>query len=141
VGKAVNVVDYKTGKFENAKTKLNPPKPDANPETAKFEEIYGGDYWRQIVFYKILMDNDKQHPDWEMISGEMEFVEPDKKGEFYSRKFYPNAEEIAFVKSQIRTTYQGIMNQDFYQGCGKEDCRWCNFVKENYKRALLVEEE
>jgi DNA helicase II / ATP-dependent DNA helicase PcrA len=133
-GKQINVVDYKTGRVERAKPKLNPPKPDADLATAKFEEIYGGDYWRQIVFYKILMDNDNQHPEWEMVSGEMEFVEPDKKGEFYSRKFYPNAEEIAFVKSQIRSTYQGIINHDFYKGCGKEDCRWCNFVKENYQK-------
>ena len=45
------VVDYKTGKVENAKRlkKLNEPKDEDDP---------GGDYWRQIVFYKLLIDHD-----------------------------------------------------------------------------------
>ncbi|HTE12573.1 MAG TPA: ATP-dependent DNA helicase, partial [Chitinophagaceae bacterium] len=56
-GKLVNVVDYKTGKYANAKKKLFPPN-DKDPN--------GGDYWRQAVFYKILLDNDKTN-DWEVI--------------------------------------------------------------------------
>lgn len=43
-GKYVNVVDYKSGNFENAKDKMMRPE-DKNPN--------GGDYWRQAVFYKI----------------------------------------------------------------------------------------
>jgi DNA helicase-2/ATP-dependent DNA helicase PcrA len=30
-----------------------------NPETPKPEELYGGEYWRQAVFYKELLDHDK----------------------------------------------------------------------------------
>ncbi|MFX6035753.1 hypothetical protein ABTE74_20440, partial [Acinetobacter baumannii] len=47
-GKAVNVVDYKTGDFEKALAKLKAPNE---------KEPNGGDYWRQAVFYKILVDN------------------------------------------------------------------------------------
>lgn len=43
-GKAVNVVDYKTGDFEKALAKLKAPNE---------KEPNGGDYWRQAVFYKI----------------------------------------------------------------------------------------
>ena len=50
-GKDVNVVDYKTGDPEKAKEKLLPPN-DKKPN--------GGDYWRQAVFYKILVDNYEQ---------------------------------------------------------------------------------
>src|SRR3546814_9934968 len=49
-GKTVNVVDYKTGRYKNAKPKLKGPD-EGNPN--------GGDYWRQAVFYKILVDNDR----------------------------------------------------------------------------------
>ena len=39
----VHIVDYKTGSHK--KDKLNPP-------TAK--NPHGGNYWRQLIFYKIL---------------------------------------------------------------------------------------
>ena len=54
-GKLVNVVDYKTGKYENAIKKLVSPNE---------KEPNGGDYWRQAVFYKILLDNDTTN-DWQ----------------------------------------------------------------------------
>lgn len=68
-GKEVNVVDYKTGDVEKAQDKLKEPS-DANPN--------GGDYWRQAVFYKILIDHyaDKN---WKVVSTEFDFIEPNKK--------------------------------------------------------------
>lgn len=59
-GKQVNVVDYKTGDIEKAKDKVLPPD-EKQPN--------GGDYWRQAVFYKILVDNYEQK-DWKVISSE-----------------------------------------------------------------------
>jgi len=50
-GKSVNVVDYKTGDIEKAKKKLHGPHE---------EDPNGGDYWRQAVFYKILIDHYEQ---------------------------------------------------------------------------------
>ena len=29
------------------------------------------------------------------------------------------------------TVWQKIQDHDFYTGCGKEDCHWCKFVKNN----------
>ena len=36
-----------------------------------------------------------------------------------------------------------IRDHDFYTGCGKEDCHWCNFVKTNNLAVALneIEEE
>ena len=68
-GKNVNVVDYKSGDIDKAMPKLKAPN-DKDPN--------GGDYWRQAVFYKILIDNYEQK-DWKVISTEFDFVEPDKK--------------------------------------------------------------
>ena len=63
-GKSVNVVDYKTGDIEKAKKKLNPPQE---------EDPNGGDYWRQAVFYKILVDNYEQK-NWKVVSTEFDFI-------------------------------------------------------------------
>ena len=130
-GTDANLIDYKTGSYDNAKPKFKKPNPEADPEKNKFEDEFGGDYWRQAVFYKILMDNDRSHS-WKMVSSEFDFVEPDKKtGEFKKEKVYITPEDQAFVIDQIQDSYTRIMNHEF-DGCGKEDCDWCNFVKNHY---------
>ena len=128
--KDVNVVDYKTGDIDNAKEKLAPP-------SDKFPE--GGDYWRQAVFYKILVDNYGQK-EWRVISSEFDFVEPDRKKEYRKVRIPVSHDDIAFVSTQITETWQKIQNRDFYKGCGKPDCHWCNFVKTN-KLAVALHEE
>ena len=127
-GKQVNVIDYKTGKPANGKKKLNPPS-EKDPT--------GGDYWRQIVFYKLLLDNDKSS-NYAMVSGEIDFVEPDTSGEYVKKKVVVSPEDISLVKAQIKDTYQKILALDFRTGCGKEDCAWCNFVRHNYNSSFLV---
>jgi protein ImuB len=39
--------------------------------------------------------------------------------------------DIETVKQQIVTVWEKIQARDFYIGCGKRDCNWCNFVKDN----------
>jgi DNA helicase II / ATP-dependent DNA helicase PcrA len=131
-GKAVNVVDYKTGDYEKAKKikkQFDPPN-DKNKN--------GGDYWRQAVFYKILIDN-YQLKDWKVISTEFDFVEPNSKKEYFKEKIVITDADIATVTNQIETVWEKIQNRDFYTGCGKEDCHWCNFVNDN-KLAVDYEE-
>lgn len=132
-GKDVNVVDYKTGDFEKAKDKLKSPN-DKNP--------VGGDYWRQAVFYKILIDNYNEK-DWKVISTEFDFVEPDKKKEYRKIKMLIQPADVETVTQQITEVWQKIQQRQFYTGCGKEDCHWCNFVKDNKLTIKLhdVEEE
>ena len=130
-GKAVNVVDYKTGDPDKALPKLKGPS-DKEPN--------GGDYWRQGVFYKILVDN-YQLKEWHVVSTEFDFIEPNKKREYKKRKVIIKLEDITTVKEQIATVWQKIQNREFYTGCGKEDCHWCNFVKTNNLTAALHELE
>ncbi|MEZ5027403.1 MAG: ATP-dependent DNA helicase [Ferruginibacter sp.] len=120
-GKEVNVVDYKSGNFENAIAKLKRPG-DKDP--------IGGDYWRQAVFYKILVDNYEQK-DWKVISTEFDFVEPDKSGQYKKELIVITTEDIDKVKTQLTEVWHKIQNREFYTGCGKQDCHWCNFVKNN----------
>ncbi len=128
-GKEVNVVDYKTGDVDKAKDKLSPP-------NAKYPD--GGDYWRQAVFYKILVDGYEQK-DWKVTSTEFDFVEPDKKKEYRKVKILIAPEDITTVTQQIVTVWEKIQNRQFYTGCGKPDCHWCNFVKTNGLAVALHE--
>jgi DNA helicase II / ATP-dependent DNA helicase PcrA len=120
-GKSVNVVDYKTGDPDKGKDKLRGPG-EKNP--------LGGDYWRQAVFYKILLDHYGKR-DWQALSSEFDFIEPDKKKEYRKEKLFIKPEDMATVTHQIVDSWQKIQRHEFYIGCGKEDCHWCNFVKTN----------
>ena len=132
-GKNVNVVDYKSGDIDKALPKLNAPN-DKDPK--------GGDYWRQAVFYKLLVDNYDQK-DWKVISTEFDFVEPDKKKEYRKKIIIITPADTETVKQQLTETWQKIQQRDFFTGCGKEDCHWCNFVKDNQLAVALhdLEEE
>ena len=127
-GKQVVVIDYKTGNIENAREKLQSPN-DKNP--------LGGDYWRQAVFYKILLNH---HPkNWEVTSAEFDFVEPNKKKLFEKIALTITDADITTVSQQIQMVWEKIQNKDFYTGCGKADCHWCNFVKTNQLAVALHE--
>jgi len=128
-GKSANVVDYKTGDPDKAKPKLQPPS-DKDPN--------GGDYWRQAIFYKILVDNYEQKG-WKVASTEFDFVEPDKKKVYKKEKIFITPQDIDIVCEQIKTVWNKIQNHEFYVGCGKEDCHWCNFVKTNNLNVALHE--
>lgn len=128
-GKNVNVVDYKTGDPDKSRAKLQAPN-EKDPN--------GGDYWRQAVFYKLLIDNFGKK-EWNVISTEFDFVEPDKKKTYRKMKVVIKPEDITTVTQQIRTVWDKIHAREFYTGCGKEDCHWCNFVKTNNLAIALHE--
>jgi DNA helicase-2/ATP-dependent DNA helicase PcrA len=132
-GTEVNVVDYKTGDPDKAKPKLEGPND---------KEENGGDYWRQAVFYKLLVDNYDQKK-WKVISSEFDFIEPDKKKDYRKAKIVIRPEDLTKVSEQIKKVWDKIQAHDFYTGCGKEDCHWCNFVKTNKLAIALhdVDEE
>lgn len=128
-GNQVVVIDYKTGNFKNAKDKLKPP-------SAK--EPLGGEYWRQGLFYKILIDHVKTNP-WMVEKTMFQFVEPDDEGKYQYVAVTPNPNDIQTVREQIVSTWKKIQQHDFYTGCGKDDCHWCNFVKDNKQYSELKE--
>jgi DNA helicase-2/ATP-dependent DNA helicase PcrA len=125
----VNVVDYKSGDPEKATSKLKGPN-DKEPN--------GGDYWRQAVFYKILVDN-YGAKDWKVMSAEFDFIEPDKKKNYRKIKVTINPPDLETVTQQIKTVWQKIQERDFYIGCGDKDCHWCRFVKTNNLSVALHE--
>jgi DNA helicase-2/ATP-dependent DNA helicase PcrA len=129
-GKEVVVIDYKTGNIDNAREQLKGPN-EKNPN--------GGDYWRQAVFYKILL---RHHPkNWQVTSAEFDFVEPNKKKAFEKIAIQMTEADITTVQQQIKMVWEKIQQKDFYTGCGKEECHWCNFVKNNELAVALHELE
>jgi ATP-dependent DNA helicase UvrD/PcrA len=119
-GETCKVVDYKTGD----------PDKSANPMTAapNEKEPLGGDYWRQMVFYKLILENIEDKP-FRVSLGMFDFIQKGKNGEYKQVVIpvYESDEEI--VSKQIKDAYARIMNHEFDRGCGKEDCHWCNFAR------------
>lgn len=141
----MDVIDYKTGAFKNAKDKFKRPNPEGvlkaqeKGKEPSFEDMHGGDYWRQAVFYKLLMDYDAQK-NWEMQRTIFDFVEPiintGEKGStsysFHKESVSISPEDMQIVSQQIQETFNGIQQKAFKKGCNKDDCHWCNFVKNYY---------
>lgn len=124
----VVVVDYKTGKFDAKKLKPPVNGPD-DP---------GGDYWRQIVFYKMLLDNDK-NKNYKMRQGFMDFLEKDNNDKFHKEGVEVGPLEIEIVGNQLKEAYENIMNHRFTPGCGEKECNWCNFVNKNMPASGFVQ--
>jgi len=101
----INVIDFKTGNADN-----------------KYKELSSdGDYHRQIVFYKLLLDikNDSR---FQFNQGIIDFVEKSKlKKSFIRKEINVSDEDLNKLKTQIEEVYQKILNLEFFE-IGK-DCK------------------
>lgn len=120
-GTLIDVIDYKTGDPDNSVNKYTAAPNEKNPD--------GGDYWRQMVFYKLLIEN-YQDKNWNVRMGMFDYIQKGKKsGEFKRIQVPVFAKDEETVLVQLKDSYRRIMNHEFDKGCGKEDCRWCNFAR------------
>ncbi|MDD4106472.1 MAG: PD-(D/E)XK nuclease family protein, partial [Candidatus Shapirobacteria bacterium] len=95
-GKNVNVVDFKTGK------------PDS-----KYQQLsQDGDYFRQLVFYKLLCQHSIGFP-YHVQSGTIDFIEKDARGNFKKVDFQITDEHVDNLSKLIIDTYQKILNLEF----------------------------
>lgn len=111
------LVDYKTGSLDE--TKLRRP---------GGKLTYGGNYWRQLVFYKLLYES-YDRSGKTISSAGIEYLEPDKQGRFPAKEVAFEPEDTHFMRKLIADTYQKIQHQEFYEGCGLTTCPWCNFTR------------
>lgn len=124
----IDVIDFKTGNSAYARDKLKGPQVNQDPNE---EEDLGGDYWRQIVFYKMLLSNDPEITK-PMHAGTMDFIEPDRKTKkFTQKRIEVDDKDVTIVEEQLKKAYAGIKKKEF-EGCGEEDCHWCAFVQNQY---------
>ncbi len=141
-GNDANVVDYKTGKYKAEKfSKPKPPEKWKDQENPTFAEQYGGDYWRQGVFYKILVDADASTK-WNVVSTEFDFLEKDAEKDIFQKKLVPIVEDdLSLVREQIEEAWNGIQAHQFDGECRDPYCRWCSFVENNYDKLPEATEE
>ena len=123
-GNEVVITDFKTGSLEKCNRRYEfveagfPKKPE------------GGNYWRQAVFYKLLFDRQRDKTK-ELRHIEFLFLEPNENEDFDLKKVAVTTEHEETVVKQITETWDKIQAHDFYKGCGKPECYWCNFVKDH----------
>ncbi len=112
-GATVNVVDYKTGKPKSRNQLLGETK-DAD-----------GNYFRQLVFYKILLDLFEDGK-YQMVSGEIDFVEPSDSGKYKKEKFEIPFAEVDKLKIVIKDTAEEILALKFWDKfCDEPKCEYC----------------
>lgn len=121
----IRLIDYKTGKAKNAIDKLVPPSE---------KEPLGGDYWRQAVFYYILVSNAGIDISDKEILVKYVFVEDSTNEDGFSETIdiRITQEEVDIVLSQIKDAVMRLKQGDFNCGCGlvKKDgenfaCDYC----------------
>jgi DNA helicase II / ATP-dependent DNA helicase PcrA len=120
----VLITDYKTGNFKKEKFKVG-------------ESLEGeiGSYWLQGVIYAILLE--KEYPGKNVIV-EFVFIEDD---DLKKEIVEINSEVKDRVKTWIKEIYQKIKDKEFYKGCGKPECKYCNMVKHNQYDLKIDSEE
>lgn len=126
--KLLRVVDYKTGNPKNAREKLLPPS-DENP--------LGGDYWRQAVFYHLLLENSDIDTEDKKLVTRYVFIE-DAEGErgfSETQDFEISQDEVNQVLGQIVDSLKKIREGKFVSGGDHSGDKWpcdaCEMVKIN----------
>ena len=117
IGGRVNVVDYKTGK------------PKSENEVKGLTKSSDGNYFRQLSFYKLLLDNHKSER-FTMASGIIDFVEPTESGAYRRYAFELSDGDVKKVSEEIKDAAQKILDLSFWNDfCGDKDCPYCKLRK------------
>ncbi len=95
--KTIEVVDFKTGRAESKWSKSS-------------SKILG--YRRQLLFYKILIENSRSYGDYSVNSGSLEFVEP-KDERVVILNLDIDKSETERLEKLISVVYDKIINLDF----------------------------
>ena len=128
-GSGHDVLDYKTGNPDKATAKLKaaPYDPAAGlAEWHRDERLRGGDYWRQAVFYHLLLTHDTERR-FRPASVSLDYIqpaqEPGKLPRLLRKQVVIGPQDEATVLAQIEAVDSAIRAHRFDQGCG--ECAWC----------------
>ncbi|MFA6814349.1 MAG: ATP-dependent DNA helicase [Patescibacteria group bacterium] len=117
----VKVIDYKTGRSKSLNhilVKTKTASKDLSEREATLPETIRGNYQRQLVFYKLLMQLDRQlSPKIEVVEAAFDFIEPTEKGgnKFVSRSLVISDEAISDLKRLIKEVMTEIRSLKFLE--------------------------
>ena len=121
-GKAVNVVDYKTGK-PKSRNQIEGVAKDDEMEGDDEIKTEGGGIKRQLVFYKILLDRQGKY---DMVSADVDFIEPMQSGKYKKEMFEVTPEEIVKLEKEIIRVGSEIIEGAFWdKRCDDQECEYC----------------
>ncbi|MBI3632015.1 MAG: ATP-dependent helicase, partial [Candidatus Vogelbacteria bacterium] len=110
----VVVVDYKTGK----------PK-SRNFIEGKTKEEGAGDYKRQLVYYKLLLDL-FDGGKYSMEEGILDFVMPDDRGKLHREEFLITKDEVHELRTEVERVLSEILSLSFWtKRCDDKKCEYC----------------
>lgn len=113
----VNVIDYKTGKIKSRN------------EILGLTKNSDGNYLRQLTFYNLLLNN-YQDNKFKMQSGEIDFIQPDDKGNYKKEIFTITKEMVDNLENQIIQISKEILDLSFWdKKCDNKDCEFCALRK------------
>ncbi|RMD68092.1 MAG: PD-(D/E)XK nuclease family protein, partial [Bacteroidetes bacterium] len=119
------VVDYKL-KHSNRWTSIHPPS-DSNP--------FGTPLWRQLVFYQLLLEQDRRLG-LQSEKATLDFLTPDDKGAFPRASHTTTEQEKEQMREIVTQVHARIQALDFLTGCGEPDCPWCHHARMNEADSL-----
>lgn len=116
-GGLVDVYDFKTGK------------PKSRNQIEGNVKDGDGNYKRQLVFYKILLDRYK-NGFYKMQNGIIEFVEPNERGDHKLEVFQISSNESNELLKDVVRVGDEIVNLAFWNNfCDKKNCEYCKLRK------------
>jgi DNA helicase-2/ATP-dependent DNA helicase PcrA len=121
----VNVVDYKTGR------------PKSHNELMGLTATGDGGYYRQLTFYKLLLslydegkparpDGSSHSGGLKMVSGEIDFIDPNDRGVYKKEHFVISDEEVSELAETVKRVAGEIMALSFWDTtCDDKKCEYC----------------
>ncbi|MFH2062070.1 MAG: ATP-dependent DNA helicase, partial [Candidatus Beckwithbacteria bacterium] len=121
--KTVKVIDYKTGKPKSRNDILG---------KTKYSE---GDYYRQLVFYKLLSELNKNFQP-KVVEAELDFIEVNPSGKFKKETFKISDTDINDLKKTIKKAMKEIRSLNFSKTNKLSHCDRCEYLPHCYPNGL-----
>ncbi len=103
--KLIQVIDYKTGKGMD----------DFTERGSDYQKAKARRYQQQLMFYKLLIENSAEYAGFHVVSGALEFIEPDTHDDshlFRPEVDYSDTVAMDEFKQLVRSVWNHIINLD-----------------------------
>ena len=114
-----------TSEHDVVVTDFKTAKPKSRNEILGKTKNADGDYFRQLVFYRLLLDL-HEGGRWQMRVGDINFIEPDDRGVYHQERFEITDENILTLQKQIADASRDIWTGAFWnRTCDDPKCTYC----------------